>query len=633
MSLGFRASPANAPKPEKEVPDTECLLKFDSGKTISFEDGLHHLLCLGTTGSGKTMSLIAPALRSHILAGHGGLVIDIKGSLFKWIRAMAAEAGRLGDIIEYGTFPSAIKTNICANMDASDFYDFCVELLKDNFDNSSNNMDFHVKSAGVARDCLELARFLNQLAPKNCRGDFIPNIHVIAEMFQNHRRATALFAYFAEELAARENFEQRQFVDRVRSTRFHVLTQDDDSYGATHLEQLSYVTDYLKNAFKVFLDAPGVSQNFNAHTSRGVDLEEAFKNDRLIVLRFGPGAGKVGAHIARKLVNDYYDLVYRYGMEKSETMKFVCIDEFQDIADLSHGRFSDRNFIGMAREFRASFLAATQSASSLLAPSVRPEAVESFVSNCNCKVFFFSDDILTRDLAKRYEPNLDLIDLAPGEAFAVRYDSASRKHSWGKETLSGGYNALLNLIIPPRPATQSPLPAPPTLLELMDSLSITLDNQKTPRVKKRRLYVKVEKERTQQQNINEKISSPTIVSGSLQSRYPALFTPDARVNVPRGWLELAEKALEFFASLKLDVKISEMGIEGNCVLRASGTDAHGLRVLNGLLLQSENICMHCGAIMPDRDEEEFEIGGLPTDRVCNACLEKFGLKKYIRERK
>lgn len=631
MSLGFCASKDNAPKPEKEVPDTECLLKFDSGQSLSFEDGLHHLLCLGTTGSGKTMSLMAPALRSHIAAGHGGLVIDIKGSLFKWIRAIAAEAGRLSDIVEYGTFPSAVKTNICSNMDASDFYDFCVGLLKDNFDNSSNNMDFHVKSAGVARDCLELMRLLNRHAPKNCRDNFIPNLRVIAEMFQNHRRATALFAYFAEELAARENLEHRQFVDRVQSTRFHVLTQDDDAYGATHLEQLAYVTDYLKNAFKVFLDAPGVLQNFNAHTSRGVDLEEAFRDNRLVVLRFGPGAGKVGAHIARKLVNDYYDLIYRHGMENLETMKFVCIDEFQDIADLSHGRFSDRNFIGMAREFRAGFLAATQSASSLLAPSVRPEAVESFISNCNCKVFFFSDDILTRDLAKRYEPNLDLIDLAPGEAFAVKYDSISRKHFWGKETLSAGFNSLLNLDVPAEPEAQAPLPAPPTLSELMDSLAITLEDQKNPRVKKRKLFVKMEKDTAQKPKINVKISSPHIVIGGLQSKYPALFTPDARINVPRGWLELAEKTLEFFASLKLDVKISELGIEGNCVLRASGTDSHGIRVLNGFLLQSENICMHCGAVLPERDEEEF--GALPSERVCETCLEKFGLKKYIREKK
>ncbi len=42
MSLGFCASRASPPKPEKEVPETECLLKFDSGQSLSFEDGLHH---------------------------------------------------------------------------------------------------------------------------------------------------------------------------------------------------------------------------------------------------------------------------------------------------------------------------------------------------------------------------------------------------------------------------------------------------------------------------------------------------------------------------------------------------------------------------------------------------------------
>lgn len=385
-------------KPTLPAPAPETLLlQFDSGAGITFQDSVYHLLTLGTTGSGKTQSAMLPALKRHIERGNSGIVIDVKGNLRSAVRTIANGYGRGDAVVEFGTAPTATPVNLLATMTPADFYNFCITLLKANCDGQSSNFDFHAKGAGMAKDCFRLLRWLAERQP-----EFAPSLPLILEMFSNHIQATTLFEYFAGGLAEPTQ-EQSDFISHIKCSNFHVLNQTAEKQSdLTQSQQVSYNTTMLINALKEFLDVPRIAEKFCASGAGGIDMGSLLREGKIICLRLDPQAGQVGVNIGRQLLNAYYESVYMRGTEAVKgraTQDFVFIDEFQDVADLSPGRFSDANFLAQAREFGVAFMAATQSISALINRGVFSTAAEAFVSNCNNKVFFFSDDLLTQAVA------------------------------------------------------------------------------------------------------------------------------------------------------------------------------------------------------------------------------------------
>ncbi|MCL2124274.1 MAG: type IV secretory system conjugative DNA transfer family protein, partial [Desulfovibrionaceae bacterium] len=69
----------HTPRKECVVPRADQFMRFDSGRGISFAEGCHNTIILGSTGSGKTSSAILPAAAAFLSAGFPGLAIDIKG--------------------------------------------------------------------------------------------------------------------------------------------------------------------------------------------------------------------------------------------------------------------------------------------------------------------------------------------------------------------------------------------------------------------------------------------------------------------------------------------------------------------------------------------------------------------------
>ena len=110
--MGFLSEPAGDKKKLWESDPQECLLRFDSGNHITFEDARHHMLVMGTTGSGKTASVVLPALFRLIEAGHRGIIVDIKGNLRDQARAFARQCGREADLVEFGSASSATPLNL-----------------------------------------------------------------------------------------------------------------------------------------------------------------------------------------------------------------------------------------------------------------------------------------------------------------------------------------------------------------------------------------------------------------------------------------------------------------------------------------------------------------------------------------
>ena len=643
-TIGFCGSPQ---KSAFTASDPEnLLLQFDSGAGITFADSVYHMIALGTTGSGKTQSAMLPALKRHIEHGNSGIVIDVKGNLRTAVRTIAIGCGRGEAVIEFGTAATATPVNLLATMTPADFYNFCITLLKANCNDQSSNFDFHAKGAGIAKDCFTMLRWMGEK-----QSEFSPTLPLILEMFGNHIQATALFERFAGGLVEPTQ-EQSDFISYVKCSNFHVLNQTQEKLNdLTQSQQVNYNTNMIVNAFKEFLDVPNIAKKFCAPGAGGIDMAGLLREGKIICLRLDPQAGQVGVNIGRQMLNSYYEAVYTRGTEPVKgrtTQDFVFIDEFQDVADLSPNRFSDVNFLAQAREFGVAFMAATQSISALINRGVFSTAAEAFVSNCNNKIFFFSDDIVTQSVASRYS-TVDLINLRPGQAFAVRYDSDSREHRWGMETLNEAYRSVMELGVSETPAaTPAEAPAAPTLGQL-----VTLAGQNAPGVPVRReagqprwgnRMPAEERGSGFERKIDENASRD-----KFMAMFPDLFSENANIRVPPGWQEAAEKALKGFQALGSGIKIDflTMGQNGGLEASIAGRRLAEIKMLNRLLEKTRGLCVFCGAALEKREAQEEPVrysrrrgyenleadfddtpmpvpDAEPSLPICGQCGEEFG---------
>jgi len=438
--IGF-THPTPPQKPSRgPIDPLHILLRFDSGKLISFMDALCHLLILGTTGAGKTQSAVLPMLWRLIQAGYCGLVADLKGNLRAGARALARQCGRLKDVFEIGSSSSATPLNLLCGMTMHVVREFLTTLTLRNLQGNFHNADWHLKGINQACDCVQLLRYLTVLNPA-----FEPTLVMIAEMLNDLELCARLFKLFKESPAYDKNdAQQRRFVRGIESNAFHVFKYDakksEGDHSSDFMSQVTWNLQGIRMALRSFLDAPGVSRGFATQGAPGLDMRELLKQGKIVLLRFGPETGPVGASLARMVLETYYEAVYAIGLTLDEgRYTFAVLDEYQDMADLSTNRLSDASFIAQAREFRSAFIAATQSLAALNRGNSMA-AVDSFVSNCNNRIIFYSDDPHTQEMASHCDPNVRLNDLQPGQAFVIRYEADSHTHASGMETLQRAYD-------------------------------------------------------------------------------------------------------------------------------------------------------------------------------------------------
>ena len=687
MKIGFLASPE---KPEETVPPTKnCMLCFDSGHGITFNDGVYHLILLGTTGAGKTASGFLPAVRHLLAAGHRGILVDVKGNLRKQVRALARKCGREKDIVEYGSEPTATRINILEGMDWDQLYSFFKQVTFETFHVNGNsvNIDWLLKGVSMTADCGQALIYLSRLDPM-----FKPNLVTINAMISQPDKARELYNLYKARVYDEEDDAQAKFVNSVENSRYHILKEikrekglAGDRAAAEDDQQMTWIMQGIRHTLKHLLAVPGISDNFAAPGGLPLDMRQMLKEDKVVTVRFGLNTGPTGTALARAILSRYYADVYELGLDLPAKKKtFVCIDEYQEVADLSADRFSDVSFISQAREFNAIFVASTQSMSALAHRSHSFAAVEAFTSNCNGRVVFYSDDPMTQAMVSRYDPSLDLKTLKSGEVFVVRYEHDTRQHMHGRESLQKEFESARDIIqeakVKKSPARRAPAAGHPTLRKLIDWLKDhpfsqqentgphdgNVEDQRPFMPRRRRgescdnvkshimeaLFEQRQAETAKEISTKKETSMRTIQDpNGILKKFPHLFAADEdiTISVPVGWLSFAENALTAFSASGLSIQLTSLSLNDN-VLRASenasgehrsrwGRSESGtLGFLNELLQASGGICALCGEDMAssakmkekssydddddDDDDDSCSHGTLP---ICHKCLQKYKL--------
>jgi len=413
-----------------------ALLQFDSGQKISFEEGKLHTSIIGATGMGKSLGVIFPMLFNLIAGGFAGLIIDIKGNMTSRIRALCSYLKRENDVVELGVGPEATPINFLAGLDDAKVYDFFYKLTLRDI-GPGHNMSFYQAGIQVAT---EFVQVLRHLAVHDFR--FTPTLQLIANLLSDFPLCAELFKLF---ISLAKSPKENNLIKQIKSNCFHPCLwvpigtkKRSDHYD----EQAEWRTYSTRNPLQAILQAPGIKRGFCSAENGALDLENLIYNQKkIVVLRFGPRSGLAGEDLTRFCLEEYYKAVFARGLDIPEgEYTFAVMDEFQDFVDFSsYNSLNDNAFVAKSREFNNIFIAAFQSVSSLFERGLRAEKIESFINNCNNRIFMYCDDPWTQTISRRHSI-VSLTKLGPGEAVALKFNMLLRKHESGLETLQEAYD-------------------------------------------------------------------------------------------------------------------------------------------------------------------------------------------------
>ena len=412
------------------------LVEFDSHRTVTFEEGGMHTIVFGTTGAGKTTALILSILQNLIAAGFAGLLVDIKGNMTKRLRALCTYFKRYDDVVELGVGPEATRFNFLANLDNAAVYEF-FDKLTFKCVGPGHNTAFYKAGVRVATDLVKLCRFM---AFRD--GRYTPTLETILELMTNFPLAAELFKVF-EFLA--ESFEEKRLAKQIRNNCFHPCLwtpYDSNNRSENYDDQANYQTRATTNPLKALLQSPGIKHGFCSAEDGALDIENLIYNKKKIVtLRFGSRSGSAGEDLTRFCLSEYYKAVFVRGLGLDVGEKtFLVMDEFQDFADFgSFNALNDNAFVAKSREFNNIFVAASQSVSALITRGFLPAKIESFINNCNNRIFMYCDDPWTQEVSRRHSI-VSLTKLGPGEAVTVKFNIALRQHECGLDTLQNAHD-------------------------------------------------------------------------------------------------------------------------------------------------------------------------------------------------
>ncbi|MBO4313470.1 MAG: type IV secretory system conjugative DNA transfer family protein [Desulfovibrio sp.] len=406
-----------------DIPESETLLEFDSGRRMTHAQGTRSTLVMGGTGSGKTASVVLPMTSNLIRAGYGGLILDVKGNLREQVRAIAASHGRLGDIVEFGSAPDANRCNFIAGMAEHEVADL-MNVFATSGVETDHNIAWHQKGAKM---CCDVAKMLSDISKINRECDFSsyfrPTLANIYSIITNRLLASGLWTYYVSKLNIKKTVCNKYGVNfpdyivradalykQVSSEYFHILKLHDKNNSGknntTFEQNIAWSLERVNRSFKLMKHTHEILDRFSCEDSRAVPLdfdELIYKHRKIVLVHFAMDSGFAGDLISKSIKERFYQSVMRNGMGITD-YTFMIGDEFQHIVDVSPmSRMNDMQFFSLSREFRNVNVIATQSIASLRSQGNK-EAITALVANCMTKIMLQCSDPETIAWIKTFRP-------------------------------------------------------------------------------------------------------------------------------------------------------------------------------------------------------------------------------------
>ena len=391
----------------------------------TYNNAAMNTLIVGSTGSGKTKSLIIPILEKFIKDGLKGLIIDVKNDFTNDLYKLAKLHNREKDIIEIGSYETAMKINLLGGLNNEEVKELLRELLLFNTRTEKNGEYWNEMSFRVLNDVIDVIFYINRYKK-------LPlTFYLLYLILTDKNFAKKVFDFFME---LPEDVEKNMILSSIKSYSFHVFNFDNDT-DEEEIEERNKSWTYQRfvNVLKSFFSG-NLLENLNNIKDGDfiLDFKELlYKQNKIIVLRFDVLnsyiGNKISKFIRKKLIADIVNYNSNIPEEEREET-FIIVDEFQTVISVDDEElFNDNDWFDKSRSFKCYQIIATQSLSSLFSKTYNNYKIHTLINNCRNKFFLANEDVntnnyfheLSRGIA---EVKKELYELKLGEAYYYYFD-------------------------------------------------------------------------------------------------------------------------------------------------------------------------------------------------------------------
>ena len=414
------------------------LFSFDSNFTIPFETGIKSVMIIGSTGSGKTASVVLPMIKNCIKEDLGGIILDVKGNLRGKVRAIADSYGRIDDVVEFGASDTSCKTNIIGAMDEHIVADLFRTFSSYGMSGGGDDKYFFEIGAKICTDVYRCLKMLSESRKENeFLKQFTPTMYKIYQVICDRQLALGIWTLFLVEFERRKKYkynitEWKKLINDVQSNRFH-LFKDAESFkktDSTYEEQMAWNLNNMIRVFANIDQTHNILQDFSCEGEDAINVDFdklIYQENKIVLVHFPIDCGFVGDIMSKTIKEMYYTSVIKNGLD-SEKITFMVADEFQNIIDLDKSKkLDDASFLSVSREYKNINIFATQSISALNYKNDN-NGVLALLNNCMTKIFLQCLDMPTMEWQRKIFYDFGLCGyLERGDCIVNTFDENNKR--------------------------------------------------------------------------------------------------------------------------------------------------------------------------------------------------------------
>ncbi|MND11986.1 AAA-like domain protein [compost metagenome] len=403
---------------EKSIPinsmplSKQVLLNFRAhGKEIdiTFGEATTSIAAIGGTGSGKSTTIMMPALYKFIQKECPGLVIDSKNEM----TAFCQEYVSRDKLLLVGGSNQCTPVNILEGISEETFRAFIGELsiIKD------GNQTFW--GSGAVRDSMLVFKFFKEAKNRTV---------TLAELYDIINEPLSFILELVKWLKTQDKISESlsTTIRAVNSCAFGMMAlydfdivdyfvmksrdlpdkRMDDSRVS---EQYSWHSQRLLNNIRQFSTCELLRKNLSSHSEKPIRFdEEIYENNKIIAMDMPTAIYGQTAFVLGKLLRDrFYQAVLSIPESKRKSLgfgtdkfTFMLVDEYQNVMRIqsesaSSGIIDDNIWFAQCRGFGHINVVSFQGFSSLYAVANNKDCVNSLLQNIISKLILANSDIET----------------------------------------------------------------------------------------------------------------------------------------------------------------------------------------------------------------------------------------------
>lgn len=398
----------------KEHKNDFTVLKIDttgSEATYDFNasEATRNILVLGQTGSGKSTSIMLPAIQSFIQNDCPGLVLDIKADLYSAIHAIAKQHNKLDNIRFIGVHDFCEEINILASIKTTEQLKNILSSIKP-YTSEQNSYWFYSGLMDVM-DIVNIHKwYVEDIDKEEYRFSF--------KTINNYISIGSFTRKIVDDAFEEIDFAPEAIADSIRKVMrepFSLYPKHAPGQPASEEEvdvsqQKLWRSGQIANILSALIKDPFHSKLFNDSNSKSLH-DYIYEDGKLLVLTVPLEHESTGYIVSKLLREVYFKAVCQNEIDDLDAYKIgpkfnrytaLVIDEYQFYlnTEQQNGVITDDNWLSISRGYGNINLFATQSISSMYSKSLNIHAVNTIVQNFANKFFLTTSDPVTCEHAK-----------------------------------------------------------------------------------------------------------------------------------------------------------------------------------------------------------------------------------------